>query len=350
MADPLSFGVPIAPVGGAGRVYSAGAVSPAQQQNQQAGGGNSQADPPTQLALGTTLEAILRTPSAAAMGLAAGTHLMLRVVAVPTTETDDVLAGMVLDAVGNETLVATPIGILALQKRLAVPPGTKLVFEKIRVMAPQAGAEDIAAGIGEFSALDEALLLLETASPAIADQIKQPLMPATGPDLAGSLLFLWGVLYQGVWPGLAAGAAMGLKPSQRVNRDIAALRKLSLDPRTADWACYTLPFLYGKSLKPIRLYVPRRKPNTDDGTRFAVEVELSVHGPVQLDGLLRPGRLILVVRSHVAIPPGLKQELKTVFQNALNRSGLAGDISFAQARQFLISPLDGLRKHVEISV
>jgi hypothetical protein len=349
MGDPLSFGTPIAPVTGTARVYSANAVTPAQQQNQNPGGG-AKAEPPTQLALGTTLEAILRTPSAGAKGLPAGTHLLLRVVAVPATPTDGMLTGTVIDTVGNETLVVTPLGLLALQRRLSLPAGTHLAFEQIEVMAPQGGTQPDPASTGEWSALEDALTLLETASPALAAQLREPMMPQSGPELAGSLLFLWGAFYQGVWPSMVATTALGPKLAQRLNRDTAALRRLSIDPATGAWNVLTLPLLSGNFVKPLRLFVPRRKPAAAEGIRFAIEVELSVHGPMQLDGLLRKDHLILVVRSHIAVPPALRETLKTAFQSALGPSGLQGDISFVTTKQFLISPLDSLRQHVEIDV
>jgi hypothetical protein len=88
---------------------------------------------------------------------------------------------------------------------------------------------------------------------------------------------------------------------------------------------------------------------TQDGVRFAIEAELSRLGPVQLDGLVRGTRLILVLRSHRALSPELRQEMRGVFHQAVMQSGLSGDLSFATAATFLVSPLDQMRGHIKIT-
>ena len=71
-------------------------------------------------------------------------------------------------------------------------------------------------------------------------------------------------------------------------------------------------------------------------------------GPVQLDCLVRGTRLILVLRSHRALSPELRQEMREAFHRAIAQSGMAGDISFATTATFLVSPLDRMRGHVKI--
>jgi hypothetical protein len=65
--------------------------------------------------------------------------------------------------------------------------------------------------------------------------------------------------------------------------------------------------------------------------------------------MLRGARLILVLRSHRNLEAELRQELRAAFAEALNGSGLSGDLSFATAASFLVRPLDQLREHVQIT-
>jgi hypothetical protein len=352
MADSVGMGAPITPASAIDhRVYAGNAITPAQARGDQ-GAANRPAptEAPTQLALGTVIEAIVRTP--AGSGPAAGTQLLLRVVAPSAAETN-LIAGAVVDVAGNETLVATPIGLLALQRRLALPPGTAIAFVVIDTMARDSEETLAPARIGGWLALEEALLALLGPAPEMAEQLRAELTPQSGPELAGTLLFLLGALYQGNWPGPAIGTALKAagqaKLTKRLADDVAALRRLSDDPTTEEWRVLTLPLLLGNFPLAVRLYLQRRKSAVQDGIRFAIEIELSRLGPIQLDCLVRGLRLILVLRSHRALAPELRQEMRGVFQRALAQSGLSGDLSFATAATFLVSPLDQMREHIKIT-
>jgi hypothetical protein len=78
------------------------------------------------------------------------------------------------------------------------------------------------------------------------------------------------------------------------------------------------------------------------GRRFAVTLELSRLGPVQLDGAVRraePGgagqrhHLALTVRTGVALPPALRSGLAETFAAALDAAGFTGALAFAPLRR-----------------
>jgi hypothetical protein len=351
MADSVGMGAPITPVSAIDhRAYAGNAVTPAQARGDQGANRPMPSEEPTQLALGTVIEAVVRAPSS--NGPAAGTQLLLRVVA-PTAPADGLVAGTVVDVAGNETLIATPIGVLALQRRLALPPGTTIAFVVIDTMTPVSEAALAPARSGGWLALEEALFALVGSSPALAEQLRTELTPQSGPELAGGLLFLLGALYHGNWPGPAIGKALGDAGQAKLNRrladDIAALRRLAEDQSTGEWQALTLPLLLGNFPLAIRLYLQRRRATAQEGVRFALEVELSRIGPIQLDCLVRANRLILVLRSHRALSPELRQEMREVFRGATVRAGIAGDLSFATAAAFLVRPLDQMRGHIKIT-
>jgi len=357
MAD---FGVPINPASGVEqRLYPSAPVTPVAPRNDGAPAPSPRAAPPTQLALGTTVEAIVRglAPGGSAGALPLGTHLLLRIVAVPAEPSPAILIGRVVDGGGaNETLVETPLGLLALQRRLALPPETLIAFERLEDLAPDLNELDPPSRAGTWPALDEAIATLAQAAPPLASLLRSELSPASGAQLAGTLLFILGALYQGDWPGAAIGSALSAagraKLAQRLGEDTAELRRLAADPATGEWRVLTLPLLAGSMVLPLRLFLRRRPPGlpAEEAIRFAIEVELSQFGPLQLDGLLRGTHLVVVLRSHRSLPESLRAEASAACRNALAAWGLTGDLSFTTAAHFALTPLSNLRKHIEVSV
>jgi hypothetical protein len=206
---------------------------------------------------------------------------------------------------------------------------------------------------GGWVALEETLFALTGGAPALAEQLRAELTPSSGGDLAGTLLYLIGALYQGNWPGPAITRALNEsghgKLTKRLADDITALRRLGDDQTTGEWRVLTLPLLLGNFPLALRLYLQRRKPTGRDGTRFALEAELSCLGPVQLDCLLRGKHLILVLRSHRSLAPQLRDDMRAIFQRASQASGISGDLSFATVATFLVHPLDQMRQHIQIT-
>lgn len=353
MADSVGIGAPITSVTALEpRLQPGAVVTPAQTGEH--GASRQQpppSDEPTQLAVGTVIEAVVRVP--AGKGPPAGKHLLLRIVA-PTATGGDLVNGTVVDSAGNETLLATPIGLLALQKRLALAAGTILVFVVMDTVAAasEAAPPPVPMRSG-WRTLEDTLQALLQSTPVLADELRGELTPQSGPELAGTLLFLLSALYQGKWPGPAIANALNENGQQqlvkRLSDDIAALRRLSDDQTTGEWRVLTLPLLVNSLPLAVRLYLNRRKTPGQDGIRFALEVELSRFGPVQIDAMLRDRRLILVLRSHRDLGPEHRQELRSLMQKAIAGTGLTADLSFATVANFLVRPLDTIQGHIKIT-
>jgi hypothetical protein len=351
MADSVGLGAPVAPASAVEhRLHTGTTVNPAQGRGEHSHSQEGFDEAPTQLGLGTIISAILRAPKRG--GHPHGTLFRLRIVA-PDALDSDLITGTVVDVINTETLLSTPIGLLALQRRLRLPPDSPLAFVVVETVLPGNEAALAPARDGSWVALEETLFALASRAPAVADELRDELTPRSGFDLAGLLLFLLSVLYRGRWPRPAITAALGEvghgKLAQRLADDTIAMRKLSDDPSTGDWRVLTLPILQGNFPLSLRLYLNRRHATPEEGTRFALEVELSQLGPMQLDAMLRGDQIILVLRSHLTLEPELRQVLKAVFERALYASGLKGDISFVTAPQFLIRPLEQLREHIKIT-
>ncbi|HYM03056.1 MAG TPA: hypothetical protein VET85_08930, partial [Stellaceae bacterium] len=197
---------------------------------------------------------------------------------------------------------------------------------------------------------------LDRVAPGIAAQLRADLTPKSGPELAGTLLFLLGALGSGTWPGAKAGAALDLAGQHplrmRLEGDVMELRGLA-DPPKGEWRVFVLPWLDGSIVRPIRLYLRRRargESRSEEGTRFLLDVDLSRLGEVQFDGLVRKQRFDLVLRSHRPIGAEMRRDIAEVFRDATSAAGLAGDVVFTTASRFAVTPLDALRQHIGVEV
>jgi hypothetical protein len=300
---------------------------------------------------------LIALPSGGATpALPLGSRLELRVQAQAGTAPEDVdLAGTVVASTTGETMVETPIGTLALERRLALPPGSFVTLQQLAATPPDEPSDLPLAQRTTWPALEETLATLERVLPDIAAQLRSALAPASGQELAGTLLFLLSALNAGTWPGpriLEALDAFGRRDLRlKLEGDVGELRQLD-SSQSGDWHVYALPLLDGAAVRPVRLYFRRRaagSPSGDQGTRFVLEVDMSRMGALQLDGLVRPQRFDLVLRSHRPIAAEMRQEITEIFHGAVAASGLGGDITFTTASRFAVAPLEALAAHIGVN-
>lgn len=334
-----------------------------------------------ELAMGTVIQARVLSPppGAPAPALPSGTQLTLRaavlpamataaptlpavVPAMPAAERAPTETAMSADFIGRvvatnagETVVDTPVGTLALEQRLALPPGTLLGLQRLAASPPAPPDDAPVTQSATWPALAQTLSVLDRVQPDLAAALRGELTPASGQQLAGTLLFLMSALNNGVWPGAKVATALDAAGERdlrlRLDGDVEELRRLA-EPASGDWRVFVLPLLEGGLIRPVRLYLRRRSGGAaapEQGARFVLEVDTSRLGALQLDGLVRAQRFDLVLRSHRAIDAEMRLEIAAVFRSATAASGLAGDISFTTASRFAVAPLDALRAHVGLT-
>jgi hypothetical protein len=312
----------------------------------------------------TVLQATVVAPpsNASQEALPTGTRLVLRVAAAPAAAAAVALpaadeattTGTVIAANSGETMLATPFGTLALDRRLTLPPGALLQLQRLGTTLPAAPADASPAQGTSWPALDQALSVLDRVAPDLAATLRSDLAPTTGPQLAGTLLFLMDALTGGGWPGgrvTAALSAAGRRDlSLRLDRDIGEIRRLA-DPPSGDWRVFVLPVLDEASVRPVRLYLRQRSGSErgdKEGSRFVLDVDTSRLGALQIDGLVRQRRFDVALRSHKPLAAEMRQDIAALFHNSISASGLSGDIIFTTASRFAVAPLDALRTPVGI--
>jgi hypothetical protein len=314
---------------------------------------------PTRVEIGTVLKAVVLAPaqSGGTEPLPPGTGLVLRLTipaAGSAAAADPILSGTIVTVTSSETVVATPIGTIALDRPLTLAPGSTIEFQPLATVPPATTSEEPPAAGHGWPALDQTLAALDGIAPDIAARLRSDLTPSSGEKLAGTLLFLMGALSSGGWPGAKTTNALDRAGRSdlrlRLAGDLADLRQVA-DPPSGDWRVFVLPLMDHNTVHPLRLYLRRGdggNTRPEDGTRFVLDVEMSKLGALQLDGLVQQKRLDVVLRSHQPIAPELRQEIVDVFRNATSAAGLHGDMVFTTASRFAVAPLEALRAHVNV--
>ncbi len=128
----------------------------------------------------------------------------------------------------------------------------------------------------------------------------------------------------------------------RLNRDISGLQRTSAEPTGQDWRATALPVMDDANLHKMMLYYRHdghdgQKEGEDRrGTRFIFDLSLNRLGDVQLDGLHRPGRLDLIVRTKNGLSQAMQQKMRRTYTGALEQTALTGELSFQnQPGQFV---------------
>ncbi len=359
MSDPLAITAKTAPgaalaTGGASSPAPASEPPPASVAPVAGAAAESE---PVSLEIGTTIGATLVAVAPGGDATAIGARFELRLGTATIAPGDTSRTGTIAVASSGDTILDSAMGTLALDRRLALEPGTTISFQAFGAGGP--GPAELPPSLANgWPALDQVLTALDKAAPELAMQLRAALTPATAPALAATLMFMSGALYSGKWPGEAVLRALGSAGLERLRTrldgDLAGLRRLGAEGATGDWRVLTLPLLMGAAVEPLRLYL-RRKGNSANasdpsGQRFIIEAELSRLGALQLDGLVRANRLDLVLRTHAPLPQALREEAGALFRGASAAAGYHGDIVFATAPAFAVDPLTELRGHVAVRI
>jgi hypothetical protein len=262
-------------------------------------------------------------------------------------------------------VVDTAAGALVLAVKGTLPTGSTLLIE----IPPQPLPLDPALGL-PVNSPQQALLRLFRGWPTLASamasldgagdiaslQTLAARLPQTGPGLAGGLLSIIAQLNLGETAELLTPALrealerIGKRDlADRLNGEFRQIARLAGEPAGGDWRVMFLPLRHEGELYQVNLYLRGRRRNgepdePDTGTRFIVEVDMTRLGPIQLDGLVHGRRFDLMLRSRVALSPGVRRDIEAIFDEARGIGGFAGTIGFQIAASFPVQPLDQAKR------
>jgi hypothetical protein len=270
----------------------------------------------------------------------------------------------------GHAVLHTPLGAIVLQGALAVPVGTELSVAIEPALPMPGGAMAAAPSLPQFllsmsrgwPSLMEAIALLRQAGPGVNPSTDPAAtvahLPQPGPKLAAGLLAAIQALRSGNieallgrLAALKSGSAERDETARRLRQEFGQISSFAQDKGGADWRCCFIPLLDDGTVRQINLFYRRdrgKDGKSEDGdksgTRFIVEVDMSKMGPFQFDGLVREKRFDLMVRSHVALTPKMREDIAALFQEALAIGDYKGNLLFQKVREFPVSPLEEIEK------
>ncbi len=258
---------------------------------------------------------------------------------------------------GRPAVLQTPLGRVETLAPLPLRAGESLQFtielnSAVRDVPVLSGRGPAAFLLGQpWSSLDEAAALLSAESrQALATTPAQP-SASQARDLP-LLRLLVSMISGEPQPWQSAALVAGL---QRVGRSELAGR-IEDEQRVAgqavsddrgDWRLTVAPLVQDDRLLALRVY--RRGPSDHDGephdesqaTRFVVELDLSRYGLFQMDGLVSGKRFDLAIRSRHALSRSRQQDLRAIYETAIEGAGLKGQVLFDSGPDWRVMPLPG---------
>jgi len=338
------------------------AGAPGQPQGAGAPGQNSTASPTT---IGQP------QPQGSLTSFPAGSGLQLRIIAIdvpsgapgrlvppPPTGQISLAAGTQITGVvsgshgSGQTLVQTHAGPVSLPTGQPLPPGTEIRFEIVSLQAPaggtaQHGLMHAAQPLldSDWFAFEDALSTLRDVAPGAHQHIIQTALPRADAQLATNILFFLSAIRGGDIKNWLGDGPMRIldrtRPdlSTRLRTDMTQMSRTVDDPVSGEWRLMGVPFLHGSEIDRIQMLVRDRDTGDEEGdeekdsTRFVVDLNLSRLGHLQIDGLVgdKNKRLDMVLRTDDPLPPHMREDIRRLFTNALEVTGLEGSVGFQAA-------------------
>lgn len=246
----------------------------------------------------------------------------------------------------GQPILATARGTFALATEAPLPPGTRITAELVDPASVPLRAGAATPSLATpWPTLQKALAALEGSDRTIAQLVLNTVMPQPNRRLGAALMFFLSAARRGdarAWLGEEANQAL----ERTGRRDLLALlgdefrtmARQAAEPLPEGWRPFEVPVYDGHALTRLHLHV--RPVGDEDGTegggrergargsRFLIDVDLSRLGPLQLDGLVRPRRFDLILRSREGLAAETRQELTGVFVNCLETVGYTGGLTF----------------------
>lgn len=289
-----------------------------------------------------------------------GKNVSLQVVAVtppgappiPPANNDQISATVIGTGSNGQLIAKADDATLYVRTNVDAPVGTNLL---LAVSTPKATAPAILPPdpLENMASLQEVVATLAQASPALAQQVTDKI-PQTGNQIAAPLLlFLHAVKHGNIKEWLGKDVVETLTHMTRQSvlskfaQDVERATQTAHDSRMGEWKTYPLPLMNLGQMQSATLYVhedggqPPQEGDTAPAkkfVRFLIDVRLSNLGPIQLDGLVRPNTLDMIVRSEGTLPPGLPQDLRGGYLRTLEAAGLNGSLGFQIGKHTWITP------------
>jgi hypothetical protein len=263
------------------------------------------------------------------------------------------------------TILHTAFATLKLYTAQPLPTGTNMLFTVDMKQAPTYASvtpltqemETSTRLTRDWQHLDTAMRQLHTYNPPLASSMLQE-MPTLGPQLTSGLLFFMAAIKAGhVGRWLEPRLIEQLKTSapdflKQLESDIAQMQQVFVNSPLNQWSPLMLPIMMGNDMQQLRLYVRKEPEQSHDpegprNQRFIIEIDLSQLGDLQFDGFVRSHdkktAFDLVIRTSKALDSDVSSTIRTIFENALQVTGLKGQLGFQTGVQHFVRPLTDIQ-------
>ena len=200
-----------------------------------------------------------------------------------------------------------------------------------------------------FSSLQQVLSALAQADPQAARMLMQASIPQPNVQLPGMLMFILSAFKQGDVRGWLGENALDtlarsgkLELLAKLTGDLSQASSLVRDPTVGEWRAYPIPLQVDGHLQTLNFYVhgdrhgqqgQHDQRSGSNKVRFLIDMRTTRLGAIQLDGLVQPKKLDMIVRSEHALPQGLPNELRDSYIRTLGALGYTGGLLFQTGRQ-----------------
>ena len=335
--------------------------------------------PATGAAMAFAAPAAAGAQSSEAQTLIAATSSLIASLNVATpaaaTPPPELLRGTVLSAQPATAVIQTALGPLTVPTDGPLPIGARVILEawpgtqlppriasvtvpepsgtggRTRLTAIVAGPSP--AG-GALATSEIGLLRLEGAVPVTGTHLILEVTPAapltpvlatilssrlqlSSPQFLSNFLSFLSALKSDLpsWLGPDFVKTLKRESLDRLRSEFADLQKAHTNPQN-DWVSVPLPFYDGTALQQLWMFTRKQKhpddPSQPESTRFVIDMDLTLTGPLQLDGLIRGKRFDLILRSERVLPQSMRADLTRIMDDALGATGSAGSLVFDVAK------------------
>lgn len=279
-------------------------------------------------------------------------------------------AGLQAVIIGHEAdgaaILHTPLGTLKTYTPRPLPVGTKLTMKVEPEQAPSAPIEtplsdtmeEITSLARDWKTPSTLLRALQEIDPQLARAFLQQ-MPMADARLSSGLLFFLAAVKNGdprQWLGNRLMSQLEIKfpaLAGRLREDMDQLQQMLTQAPKGGWSTVMLPVLYNGEMEHARLFYRQDEDKKSGGKggsnhRFILEVDLSHLGDMQFDGFVRSverkRQFDLVVRSDRPLSPEVSNDIRRIFDDAMQTTGYGGFLSFQQGSQHFVRPLAGMKE------
>ena len=253
----------------------------------------------------------------------------------------------------GQPIVFTSMGMIGLDSKTSLEPGTNLQLEIVSTLVKSAGTPIVESSVGnlyhtrEWPNLETALDQISQSAPNVSQQVVSNTIPQANTQLTTNMLFFMSALKGGDVRSWIGGEASNILDQTnpellgRLSDDFGQLGRVFTENQPNDWRTALVPFFTGSGFEQVQMHMRGQKDQEgpdgeEDTSRFIIDVELSQLGRVQLDGLVKSKgkKFDLIVRTEAPLPAVMRKEINHIFADFTEVTGVNGAIVFQADKKF----------------